>query len=172
MSRLITLSALALAAFTSSARAHTDDSIPPHVREDIAIRCNLDAGCETKAIAYIHKTDYCEIKKLTGSSCKCPGRDLTHLGLCEVATATISHAAGDWREVSLDDFQFSPQLRLYEVEVSTNGELFGVYTNKIFRNARWARYVCSEGPDDDELKFELEDCGPGQAKAVTHRSID
>ena len=131
------------------------------------VRCDQEVGCEIKAIAYIYKTNYCEIESLEGADCKCPGSELPDLGLCVVAESTIRQDFGEWREISVNDFQFEPQLRLYDIQMNTNGELFGVYTSKTFRNVRWARWVCYEGPDDDEIQFELEDCGPGQARQVS-----
>ena len=125
------------------------------------MRCSHEAGCEIKAIAYMYKFQYCEIEKLEDDACKCPRRAVGNS--CVMAESKISQDFGAWREISVEDFEFNPQQRLYDIQVTTDRDLFGVYTNKTFRNARWARWVCYEGPDEDEVKFELEDCGPWES---------
>lgn len=170
--RILSATLLALAVF-GDAWAHTNKNIPPHVNENVAVRCHLEAGCEINAVAWLTKTTYCEIENLEGDDCKCPGRvGGVFGGTCAVAESTITQDYREWREISVGDFQFNPRLRVDEIEVQTDGQLFGVYTDLAFRNARWANYSCWEDADADETKYELEDCDAGQARAVTDWGVE
>ena len=170
MNATIKAAAALFAIAGSPAWAHTDERLPPHGDETVAVRCHLEAGCEIKAVAYLHESTYCDINSLEGDACKCPGRKVG--SLCVVAEATITQDFREWREISVGDFQFNPQLRVGDIEVETNGQLFGVYTDKAFRYARWANYRCWRDSDADGTKHELEDCGQGQARAVQNPRVE
>ena len=73
------------------------ESIPPHVGEDVAVRCTLEAGFEIKAVAYMYKSDYCEIKSLESDNCACRGLELSSVGYCvwqRQRSARISELGG------------------------------------------------------------------------------